>query len=178
MSNWKNIDRANGYGKPVFANTADVYGVSSGEIANATSSGVAHSGWIKFNLGTGPIAGIYANQAGAGINANGYISFSNGAYGGGAESLPNAFYEIANAQNVLQPYSLNSWWNVITSITIRNGGSGFNVAPNAAVVVGINTVSFTTVLGGRGGRKQSEVLIALNEMTGDSPSDNVHFPGV
>jgi hypothetical protein len=178
MSTWKNIDRANGYGKPVFANTADVYGVSSGEVANSPGSGVAHSGWIKFNLGTGPLAGIYGNQAGAGINSNGYITLSNGAFGGGAESGANVFYEICNVRNTLQPSSANAWWNVISYLVVRSGGANFNVAPNAAVVVGINTVSFTTVLGGRGGRKQSEVLVTLNEMSGDSPTDNTFFPGV
>lgn len=78
MPSWSTVDSANTSlsGKPIgmlrqssvvsvsngvsliLANTANiVYGVSAAEIANTASRGIAHTGWVKIETGTGGRAG-------------------------------------------------------------------------------------------------------------------------
>lgn len=191
MSVWKKEDTANGWGKPMWANASSgntgsryyndtVYGISAGEIQNVTTgiiSGVAHKGWVYYEVGRGPVTGVLITNPGVGINSNGFLVVA----GGGASGV-NVGFSIANSQNTMQAFSSNSNWNVVNSIVVNNGGTatcngvgvrvghdGYSAQVNAA---------FTLVLGGRGGRKQSEVLVAMESITGDSAVDNTHFLGV
>lgn len=175
MSLWGNKDYATGNNKPVYSNTATTYGVSATEAANTLVDGpkVAHAGWVKQTVGTGGIASITIANAGAGVNASGFLSISGG---GGANA--NISYAIANSQNTLQSYSTNSAWNVVASVAIVNPGDGFSTSPTV-VYVGANTTrpTFTITLGGRAGRRSYETLVAMGSISADDSADDTYFPG-
>lgn len=195
MSLWTNLDGATGNGKPKYANTSptsssstingtaantdayygNVWGVSATEAANTLVDGkkVAHAGWVSQKIGTGPVASIAIVNGGQGYNAAGFLTIS-----GGGDGTINVRYTIANSQNTLQSYSSNARLNAIATVTIVNGGAGFNVAPT--VIAGganISPASFSVTLGGRAGRVNYETLVAMGSMTGDDTADNKYFPG-
>lgn len=195
MSLWGNKDYATGNNKPVYANTTylvsnstingskantakyygAVWGVSATEAANTLVDGkkVAHAGWVSQKIGTGPIASIAIVSGGQGYNAAGFLTIS-----GGGDGTVNVSYTIANSQNTLQSYSSNARWNAIATLTIVNGGAGFNVAPT--VIAGgsnIAAASFAVTLGGRAGRVNYETLVAMGSMTEDNSADDKYFPG-
>lgn len=204
MSQWGTLDNLTGNNKPRYANTSNstsnstingtaantnayygnVYGVSALEqantIARADGTHPAHSGWVSQKIGTGPVKSINIVSGGTGINANGYLLITDSSYlkqGAGF----NASFTIANSQNTLQTFSTNSALNVINTITIVNGGSGFsNVTALNVRTNGSNTTwpNLSITLGGRAGRMHYETLIAMGSITGDDPLDNVYFSGV
>ena len=199
MSLWGNLDNATGNDKPLFANTSNstsnstingtdantakyygnMYGVSVTEQTNSTKHG-AHAGWVSQKIGTGPVASISITSGGAGINAAGYLLISDNSYLAQGAGF-NASFTIANSQNTLQTYSTNSAWNVINSITIVNGGTGFsNVSALNVRTNGSNTTwpNLSITLGGRAGRFNYETIVAMGSITGDDPLDNVYFSGV
>ena len=199
MSLWGNLDNATGNDKPLFANTSNstsnstingtvantnayygnMYGVSATEQTNSTKHG-AHAGWVSQKIGTGPVASIGITSGGTGINADGYLLITDSSYLGQGAGF-NASFTIANSQNTLQTYSTNSAWNVINSITIVDGGSGFsNVAALNVRTNGSNTTwpNLSITLGGRAGRFSYETIVAMGSMTGDDPVDNVYFSGI
>jgi hypothetical protein len=199
MSLWGNLDNATGNDKPLFANTSNstsnstingtvantnayygnMYGVSATEVA-ANPNKAVHAGWVSQKIGTGPVASISITSGGTGINADGYLLISDNSYLGQGAGF-NASFSIANSQNTLQTYSTNSAWNVINSITIVNGGSGFsNVAALNVRTNGSNTTwpNLSITLGGRAGRFNYETIVAMGSITGDDPVDNVYFSGV
>lgn len=175
MSLWGNLDNATGNQKPIFSNTSTTFGVSVTEAANTLVDGpkVAHSGWVKQTVGTGPVATVTITSGGTGINASGFLSISGG---GGANA--NISYAIANSQNTLQSFSTNSAWNVVNSVTITNPGDGFTSVPTV-VYNGANTTrpTFSVTVGGRAGRRSYETLVATGSITGDDTADNTFFPG-
>jgi hypothetical protein len=87
----------------------------------SSNAAAQHAGWVLKTTGTGGIKSITLGSAGSGINAAGFITFSGGGGGSGA----NASYAIANSQNTLQSYSTNPAWNVVSSVTLQNPGSGY-----------------------------------------------------
>jgi hypothetical protein len=199
MPLWGNQDTANGYQKPLFANTTNVwssstingsaantnayygnvFGVSANEMNNNAVHG-PHGGWQSQKVGTGPVTRIDIVNGGTGINAAGYLLITDSsvlAQGAGF----NASFTIANSQNTLQSFSSNSTLNTINSITINNGGSGFSAVSSLNVRTnGSNTLwpSLSITLGGRAGRLNYETLVAMGSITGDDPRDNVYFTGV
>lgn len=199
MPLWGNIDTANGYNKPVFANTTNVqsnstihgtaantrayygpvFGVSAQETANAGSDRVTHAGWVSQKIGTGPVSSV-SWSGGTGYNSGGYFVLTDGsvlASGTGA----NISFAIANSENIMQNYSTNANWNVINSISVVNGGSGYSEVGNVTFYTtsrGITNSTFTLILGGRAGRKNYETLVAMGSISGDDPRDNVFFKNV
>lgn len=175
MSLWGNLDNATGNNKPKYSNTATTYGVSVTEAANTLVDGpkVAHSGWVKQTIGTGPIISVAIANSGTGINASGFLTVSGG---GGANG--NVSYTIANSQNTLQSFSSNPAWNVVASVTINNPGDGYTSAPTITYT-GANTIrpQFTVTVGGRAGRRFYETLVATGSITGDDSNDDTYFPG-
>lgn len=197
MSLWGNLDNATGNNKPKYANTTylvsnstingskantakyygAVYGVSATEQANTLAQADGHhsqhAGWVSQKIGTGPIKSIAIVSGGQGYNAAGFLTIS-----GGGDGTVNVSYTIANSQNTLQSYSSNARWNAIATLTIVNGGAGFNVAPT--VIAGgsnIAAASFAVTLGGRAGRVQYETLVAMGSISGDDSADDKYFPG-
>lgn len=195
MSLWGNLDGITGNNKPKYANTTyrisnstingskantakyygAVYGVNAEEAGNTVADGkkVAHAGWISQKIGTGPVKTVTVVNGGQGYNSAGYIVVS-----GGGDGTVNLSYTIANSRNTLQTYSSNSYWNTIASVTVVNGGAGFNVAPTL-VANGPNSANFATfsvALGGRAGRVNYETLVAMGSMTGDDAGDDKYFP--
>jgi hypothetical protein len=175
MSLWGNKDYDTGNNKPVYSNTATTYGVSVTEAANTLVDGpkVAHSGWVKQTIGTGPVTSIAITSGGTGINAVGFLIGS----GGGGTGL-NVSYTTANSQNLLQTSSTNSAWNVVATVVINNPGSGYTSAPTL-VYNGANTSrpTFTVTVGGRAGRRSYETLVAMGSISGDDTADDTYFPG-
>jgi hypothetical protein len=199
MPLWGNQDTANGYQKPLFANTTNVwssstingsaantnayygnvFGVSANEMNNNSVHG-PHAGWQSQKVGTGPVARIDIVNGGTGINAAGYLLITDSSVLAQGTGF-NASFTIANSQNTLQSFSSNSTLNTINSITINNGGSGFSdVARLNVRTNGSNTLwpSLSITLGGRAGRLNYETLVAMGSITGDDPRDNVYFTGV
>ena len=161
MSLWGKTDHASGYQKPKYANTSSTYGVSATEAANTTGDGpkVAHSGWVKQTIGTGPIKGITIVNNGAGYS-NGFLKFT-----GGGGTGANASFTVNASGN-------------ITAIIINSGGSGYTSAPTVVANTSNSAVaSLTAVLGGRAGRRSYETLVATGSITGDDTADNTYFPG-
>jgi hypothetical protein len=157
-------------------------GVSAGEIANSIGKPQhpTHSGWVSVKYGTGPVASMNISNGGMGINAGGFLLLTDGSALGQGQGF-NASFTIANSQNTLQSFSTNSSLNVINTITIINGGSGWSNASAINVRTnGSNTVwpNIQITLGGRGGRILTETIVAMATITGDDPRDNVVFSGV
>jgi hypothetical protein len=197
MSLWGNIDYVSGNNKPVYANTTHsisnstingnkantskyygaVWGVSATEQANtqarADGHHPAHAGWVSQKIGTGPVASITITNGGQGYNSAGFLTIS-----GGGDSTINVSYTIANSLNTLQSFSSNARLNTIATITIVNGGAGFNVAPTV-IAGGANIVpaTFAVTLGGRAGRVSYETLVSMGSMTLDNSADDRYFPG-
>lgn len=161
MTLWNNLDGNTGNSKPKYANTSSVFGVSATEAANTLGDGpkLAHSGWVKQTLGTGPVTEVAINTAGSGYS-NGFVAFS----GGGGTG--------ANASVVVDANG-----NVV-SVIMNSGGSGYTSAPTARAV-GSNTSAavLTASVGGRAGRRHYETLVATGSITGDDVNDNTYFPG-
>jgi hypothetical protein len=175
MPLWGNQDNETGNNKPLYSNTATTYGVSVTEEANTSGDGskVAHSGWVKQTIGTGGLSAITIDNAGAGINAAGFLTIS-----GGGGSDANLSYTTANSQNTMQTYSTNPAWNVVASVVINNPGTGFTSAPTITYT-GANSTrpTFTATVGGRAGRRFYETLVATGSITGDDSNDDTYFPG-
>jgi hypothetical protein len=199
---WGNLDTVSGNQKPVFANTSNahsqstingtaantatfygnVMGVSATEedATNGLTQHPTHAGWVSVKYGTGPVTAITAT-GGSGINAAGYLTFTDTSAQPGTGANVNASFTIANSQNTLQAYSTNPAWNTISSITVVNGGDGWSNASKITVRTnGANTTlpTFTVTLGGRAGRIKTEVLVAMGTISGDDPKDNALFSGV
>ena len=153
---------ATGNTKPKYANTSSVYGVTAAEAANTSGDGkkVAHAGWVQQSVGTGPISSIAINIGGAGYS-NGFLTIGGTTGGTGA----NAAFTV-NATGA------------ITTITLNAGGSGFNAAPTISGT-GVNTAiaQMTATLGGRGGRRFYETLVASGSISGNNQLNNTFFPG-
>jgi hypothetical protein len=189
MTLWKNNAFANGTNTPAYANNNtdrglryaanNVYGVKTGEKGNTSGQGpnVAHSGWVYFDLGRGPLATLNIANGGVGINSNGFLNVS----GGGGTGANIAFY-IGNAQTAAIGFSTNPLLNVVVNVVVASGGSGYNTAPNVwfSGVGGwpIANGNFQPSMGGRSGRPISEVLVAMSTIVGDVSTGNIHFPGV
>ena len=200
MSLWGNLDHASGNQKPVFANTSNatssstihgsaantltyygnVMGVSTGEMANTvTPNKPQHAGWVSQKIGTGGLGTVTITSAGRGYNAAGYLTITDASNEPGTGA--NISYTIANSENTLQEYSTNAYWNVISTLTVNNVGTGYsNVAAITISALGANidSASFSTTLGGRAGRIQYETLVAMGSISGDDPRDNRHFTGI
>jgi hypothetical protein len=126
----------------------------------STNSASQHAGWVLKTSGTGGVTSITLVDVGSGVNAAGFITFT-----GGGGTGANASYAIANSQNTLQAYSTNSAWNVVSTVTLTNLGSGYTSAP-AATINGANTSrpTVTITMGDRVGRVQMETLVAMGSL--------------
>lgn len=166
---WGNKDFANN--EPQYLQTnipgnTNLYMVTDTRLANASfgnGKGVAHTGWVKINQGTGFVAGIaVSNVNPANTYANGWVTFS------GANTTPaNARILVLGGNNV--------------SVILNTGGEGYLSIPTATASAGANNANlvFTIIPGGRMGRVQPEVLVALSEETAlDTNSGLPYFTGV
>lgn len=159
MSLYGNQDNATGNNKPKYANTSSVMGVSATEAANTQGDGqkITHAGWVQQTLGTGPVASIAILAANTAASGNGFITFS----GGGGSGANASFTVDAN--------------NLVNSVTLLNGGSGYTSVPTASIAN--STTTFTVTTGGRSGRRFYETLVAGGSITGDNSADDTYFPG-
>lgn len=187
MALWGNRDLASGNQKPVFANTSpttsnstingtkantakyygNVWGVSATEEANTQGDGVrsTHAGWVSQKIGTGFVKELRITSAGRGYNAAADLIFT----GGGGSGATGTYTVSSNA---------NSQLNVITTLTVTNGGSGYTSAPTVtANGSNITAASIEVIMGGKVGRRQYETLVAMGSITDDNSADDTYFPG-
>jgi hypothetical protein len=157
MPLWGGRDFVSGNNKPKYANTSNVFGANSAE-AIVAGRGVA-PGWVQVDYGTGPVSAIGINHRGAGYNANGYIIFTSvDGRGSGA-----------NASFVARSNTANATDNVIISVTLNSGGSGYTRTPTATANLGnSNAATFFVYMGGRANRVKIENLVTINDITGSS----------
>ncbi|AGS80948.1 hypothetical protein [Caulobacter phage Cr30] len=162
------ISNANKVNTAVYGNTAFVNSTASAFVNNAvigvfgantaTANSVGRGttpGWVIKTQGTGPVANLTVNTAGASYTNGDIVRVSNGAV--------NATFTV----------STNTGGS-ITSLTSTNNGAGFiNVA--TAVVAVTNSSGGTTTgssatfvlrLGGRAGRVNYETLVAMKTIAG------------
>lgn len=141
MSLWGNTDTANN--KPKFANTADVSGVTIAEAQ--ANTGIAHPGWVKTTVGTGPVTAIAVTAGGTGYSNGAALTIS----GGGGSGAAGTIVVSGGA---------------ITGVVITAGGSGYTSAPTVTAPTGTGA-TFSVTLGGRAGRSFKETLVALASMS-------------
>jgi hypothetical protein len=188
MPLWGNRDLASGNQKPVFANTSpttsnstingtkantakyygNVWGVSATEAAaNTTGDGgkMTHAGWVSQKIGTGFVKEVRITSAGSGYNAAADLIFT----GGGGSGATGTYTVSSNA---------NAQLNVVTTVSVTNGGSGYTSKPTVtANGSNISAASIEVIMGGKVGRTQYEVLVAMGSITDDNTADNTYFPG-
>jgi hypothetical protein len=151
MPLWGSRYFASGNQKPVFANTANTYGANTSVVGTKKAH---HSGWVSLANGTGPVIEIAINHRGGGYNANGYIIFT----GGGGTGANASFTAKSNVNNATD--------NVIISVVLNSGGSGYHSTPVATANLGnSNAATFYVTMGGRAGRKNYETLVAMRSLS-------------
>lgn len=166
---WGNKDFANNepkYLQTNFPGNTNVKMVTDTRLANASfgnGKGVAHAGWVKINQGTGFVKNIaVSNVSPVKTYANGWVTFT------GANTTPaNAQILVLNGNNV--------------SVILRSEGKGYSSIPVATASAGANNANlvFTITPGGRMGRVQPEVLVALSGETALNANSGLpYFTGV
>jgi len=168
-----------------------MYGVSAAKVqvrGNTASpnyspqaAAVPHAGWVLRKLKTGGIKSISVNNAGQGINSNGFLTIVQSNYVGGNTGGfdANIAYFIGNTQNTMENYSTNCYMNGIVSLVIANAGWGYT---NTARVLyfGSNTFgsssTFIVTMTEKCGVVQMETLVAAGSITGSS--SNTVFPSL
>jgi hypothetical protein len=135
------------------ANTGtDLYGTQVVGLGDEEYAHQTHTGWTRVQRGTGPVKSITITVAGSGYANTDTINISGG--------LTNATGTIATDAN-----------GAITTVTLGANGTGFiNVSTaNVSITTSAGTgATLTPVLGGRAGRVQTEVLVALTGMTSNN----------
>lgn len=158
MPLWGLRDFVSGNNKPIYANTANVYGVSAVEAANAAAARIS-PGWVEWpGRGKGYVASLAISNVGSGINRDGFITFT-----GGGNPTRNA-----NAS-----YTINTVSNTISSFVLNHPGEGYESIPTATVqntVAGFSA-SFAVNMGGRIGRNVFETLVFTRNITGDADAN-------
>lgn len=172
MPLYGNLDGPTGNNKPVYANNANVFGVTAAEAANTLGHGprVAHAGWVQQTVGKGYVASITITNAGQGVNANGFAVVT----GGSPTTNANVYFTVTTPGS-------NAWQNTITAVYIMNPGVEYTTTPNVTLNVAltgyITAPSFSVTMGGKANRVSYETLVAMGSMTGDDPSSANTFPG-
>ena len=190
MSLWGNLDAANnapvssamaGYGgntpqvtanaEVYYANTQlgafsdnqaiGIFGVSAAEQANSStveSTGhPQHAGWVTRRVGMGPVLTITANAGCTAVNSTITIVANSGFGNTGSNGRSTIIPVVATIAVNTAGY--------IDTITIVNRGLYANtpiLRPNTGNAV------FTVTMGGRANRVQTETLVAMGSMTGDT----------
>jgi len=193
MALWGNLDAANnapkssgmaGYGgttpqvtansQVYYANTklgsfsdnqaVGIFGVSATEMSNSTSGGATqstgvpqHAGWVTRRVGMGPVATITANAGAVAVNSTITIVANSGFGNTGSNGRSTIIPVVATIATNTAGY--------ISSITIVNPGLYANtpiLRPNTGNAV------FTVTMGGRANRVQTETLVAMGSITGDT----------
>lgn len=154
-------------------NVANVFGVTANGMTDAASllrSQVGHAGWVAVSIGRGFIRDGVLLSAGNNITngATALIAYgtSNGTGGALVVTSVNGNGAVGN----------------VLTFSVTSQGSGINTANAALINVRFqNNATFganaylSVLLGGRAGRVQSEVLVAMGSMTGTSAEANNFF---
>lgn len=155
MALWGTRDFVSGNNKPLWANTANVYGVdmSEAQAANNRTRRMA-PGWVEFQRGRGYIRGVSISNAGSNITSAGFVTLN----GGNFDVAANISFGINNVSNT------------VNTVTIVRNGEGYLNVPNAFVLnTGVGfAATFQLTMGGRFGRNVHETLVIVKGITGDA----------
>ncbi len=138
-----------------YANASSTQSLWAPDAAQASGKAY-HTGWVHVKKGSGPVASLVIVTGGTGY-AN------------------TDTWALGSANGTLSTNSTGG----ITGTTITNAGSGLQTAgANVTITTSAGTGGqVTATLGGRGGRKQYETLVALtNVTTANSANDYVTMP--
>jgi hypothetical protein len=181
MPLWSNVNFSSGNTKPRMgfpayfasgnvdagANGADMIAVTASAYANANGSffgrgGPGHAGWINMKVGRGWVADLIVANTGNNITNLSYATVL-----GGNGSLANV--------QVIEVNGSGSVGNVVR-VRVNVRGQDYNSAPTITVANAATTgypARFTPVMGGRAGRIQGEVIVAMGSLSGaPNPANN------
>jgi hypothetical protein len=129
-----------------------IFGVNTAEqtVAIAEQGVPQHAGWVIRKVGVGPITSVTANAGAVGFNATMTISGGDGVDGSG--NTPGVVTVSTNAAGF------------ITSVTVVSGG----LYASTPTLNAMSNAVFTITMGGRANRVQTETVVAMGSMTGDS----------
>ena len=182
-------------GQVYYANTAigdfidkaalGIFGLNTSEttsaVANvATKDGTGiptHAGWVIRKVGVGPITSITANAGAKGVNSFVKIFTGGAGKGGSGQLAANAEIKV-NSTGFIQEITIgNTAGLYANSPAIANVYTDTHFKQNTAVLTGkaATNAVFTITVGGRAGRVQTETLVAMGSMTGDSAASNAVF---
>lgn len=150
------VDDKNNTGTDQYGNT--VYAVDTTEAG--VTAGVAHSGWVRRTVGTGPITSFVLYAPGTGYSNADTIDVEGGT---GANATGSVVTDASGN---------------LVSASITYEGAGFENAGAATLTINTSGGSGANVgvtVGGRAGRTFIETLVASGSITGDGSDDTV-FP--
>jgi hypothetical protein len=145
---YKILDNSPNTGIQLFGTT--VVGLDDGEIQ--TGRKAAHTGWVRVQRGTGPVASITISAGGTGYSNADTVKVSGGAVNAAANVVTNGT-------------------GIIQTVTLSTGGSGFvntSTATLAITTSGGSGATLVPVLGGRANRVSTEVLITQSGMSANN----------
>lgn len=182
-------------GQVYYANTAigdfidkaalGIFGLSTVEtssaVANvATGDGTGiptHAGWITRKVGVGPITSITANAGAKGVNSFVKIFTGGGGKGGSGQIAANVEITVNTTGFIDGIIIGNSFGLYANTPAIANVYTDTHFKQNTAVLTGkaATNAVFSITVGGRAGRIQTETLVAMGSMSGDSAASNAVF---
>tara|TARA_R110000851_G_scaffold100156_9_gene215668 strand:+ start:330 stop:983 length:654 start_codon:yes stop_codon:yes gene_type:complete len=182
-------------GQVYYANTAigdfidkaalGIFGLSTVEtssaVANvATGDGTGiptHAGWITRKVGVGPITSITANAGAKGVNSFVKIFTGGGGKGGSGQIAANVEITVNTTGFIDGIIIGNSFGLYANTPAIANVYTDTHFKQNTAVLTGkaVTNAVFSITVGGRAGRIQTETLVAMGSMSGDSAASNAVF---
>lgn len=169
MSTWGKNDYANnkpkflriGAANSYFSNANTIL-IDQSRMANTIfgTKGIAHTGWVKINTGTGPVKSIAVSNVNPNFTySNAYVTFT----GGNVSVNANASISVVGATSN----------NVVLTL------NAFGIYGNTptATIAGTNnaTLLLTVTMGGRANRYQPEVLVALSQPNVTDSSSGLPF---
>ena len=149
------------------ANGADMLAVTATAYGNANGAffgrgGPGHAGWINMRIGRGWVRDVLVANAGNNITNGTYATVT-----GGNGGLANIIVTGVNGSGTV---------GNITQVRINVTGNSYNALPTITVA-NAATTGFPAVLtplpGGRLGRYESEVIVAMGSLSGQpNPANN------
>jgi hypothetical protein len=184
-----------GNGQVYYANTAigdfidkaaiGIFGLNPAEttsaeanVATGDGTGIpTHAGWITRKVGVGPITTITANAGAKGVNSYVKIFTGGGGKSGSGQIAANAEIKVNSTGFIQEVVIGNSFGLYANTPSIANVYTDTHFIQNTAVLTSkaATNAVFSITVGGRAGRVQTETLVAMGSMSGDSAASNAVF---
>ena len=184
-----------GNGQVYYANTAigdfidkaaiGIFGLNPAEttsaeanVATGDGTGIpTHAGWVTRRVGVGPITTITANAGAKGVNSYVKIFTGGGGKSGSGQIAANAEIKVNSTGFIQEVVIGNSFGLYANTPSIANVYTDTHFIQNTAVLTSkaATNAVFSITVGGRAGRVQTETLVAMGSMSGDSAASNAVF---